>query len=294
MWGYDRLTKKDAPTLTEEEYEEEEASLEAYFDIDRSGTNGFIHVHTSALPTILYHYEDMLAEESESSSKGRHAPSQQAGLSEMLCVIGRLLLRKVLTCYQSSLEEEHIQQLLVRLLLSHFHAQTLERQAQLAADSLIEEDSKTAATATSKKKLKKDRKAKRAEGAEQGTDDSSHILWNEEQELQLLKQMGWDRYCPACEAATSTKGESVENGAGASQGSVASKADAARQLALEPLDPTDPSTLQMLELSEEVKREWMRLLSQKAQMLEERDRARAQVKQRFEDFVANNRAAVAW
>ena len=67
-------------------------------------------MHTSALPTILYHYEDTLAEESENSTRGRHAPTRQAGLSEMLCVVGRLLLRKVLTSYQSALEEEQNQQ----------------------------------------------------------------------------------------------------------------------------------------------------------------------------------------
>ena len=67
-------------------------------------------MHTSALPTILYHYEDTLAEESENSTRGRHAPTRQAGLSEMLCVVGRLLLRKVLTSYQTALEEEQNQQ----------------------------------------------------------------------------------------------------------------------------------------------------------------------------------------
>lgn len=163
-------------------------------------------MHSSALPTILYHYEDTLAEEAESSSKGRHAPTRQAGLSELLCVVGRLLLRKVrspcaprrrgqrtrarrargargharggvatqltralapprplsthapasaarhtvpvtlcpslrlkvLTSYQTSLEEEQNQQLLVRLVLSHFQAQTLERHAAQCAESLLE------------------------------------------------------------------------------------------------------------------------------------------------------------
>ena len=56
----------------------------------------------------------------------------------MLCVVGRLLLRKVLTSYQSSLEEEQNQQLLVRLVLSHFQAQALERQALHNMASLLE------------------------------------------------------------------------------------------------------------------------------------------------------------
>jgi len=127
-WAFDKLTKRDLPPVgTEAEQEAELASLQAYFDIEQS-KHGAICVHASALPTILYHYEDTLAEESENSSKGRHAPNRQAGLSEMLCVVGRLLLRKVLTSHQSSLEEEQNQQLLLRLVLSHFQAQTLERQ----------------------------------------------------------------------------------------------------------------------------------------------------------------------
>ena len=119
------------------EAEQELASLQAYFDVDQS-KEGCLCVHTTALPTILYHYEDTLAEESENNTKGRHAPTRQAGLSEMLCVVGRLLLRKVLTSYQSSLEEEQNQQLLVRLVLSHFQAQALERQALHNMASLLE------------------------------------------------------------------------------------------------------------------------------------------------------------
>jgi hypothetical protein len=120
MWAFEKLTKKDLPLVgTEAEQEAERASLQAYFNVDDC-KEGFICVHASALPTILYHYEDTLAEESENSAKGRHAPTRQAGLSELLCVVGRLLLRKVLTSYQSSLEEEQNQQLLVRLVLSYF------------------------------------------------------------------------------------------------------------------------------------------------------------------------------
>ena len=171
MWAYDKLTKKGAPpppaspaplgtstdvrpwiliftlgcshfrgregTPVGTEAEQELASLQAYFDVDES-KEGCICVHTTALPTILYHYEDTLAEESENNTKGRHAPTRQAGLSEMLCVVGRLLLRKVLTSYQSSLEEEQNQQLLVRLVLSHFQAQALERQALHNMASLLE------------------------------------------------------------------------------------------------------------------------------------------------------------
>ena len=95
MWAFDKLTKREQPPVgSEAEQEAELASLQAYFDVDHS-KEGHINVHASALPTILYHYEDTLAEESENSSKGRHAPTRQAGLSEMLCVVGRLLLRKV-------------------------------------------------------------------------------------------------------------------------------------------------------------------------------------------------------
>ena len=142
---------------TEAEQEAERASLQAYFHVDES-KDGHIIVHASALPTILYHYEDTLAEESENSTKGRHAPTRQAGLSELLCVVGRLLLRKVLTSYQSSLEEEQNQQLLVRLVLSYFQSQALlERQAAANMEMLLEEDSTPSKSAASKRKLKKDR-----------------------------------------------------------------------------------------------------------------------------------------
>ena len=106
------------------EAEQELASLQAYFVVDES-KEGCICVHTTALPTILYHYEDTLAEESENNTKGRHAPTRQAGLSEMLCVVGRLLLRKVLTSYQSSLEEEQNQQLQYSALIPLLQRQVL-------------------------------------------------------------------------------------------------------------------------------------------------------------------------
>ena len=186
------------------EAEQELASLQAYFDVDES-KEGCICVHTTALPTILYHYEDTLAEESENNTKGRHAPTRQAGLSEMLCVVGRLLLRKVLTSYQSSLEEEQNQQLLVRLVLSHFQAQALERQALHNMASLLEaggagptspcfvearmcgaedvrraqEDSTPNKGGASKRKLKKDRRAKRQELADEA--QSECVTWDEDQ-----------------------------------------------------------------------------------------------------------------
>ena len=169
---------------SEAEQEAERASLQAYFHVDDS-KDGHICVHASALPTILYHYEDTLAEESENSTKGRHAPTRQAGLSELLCVVGRLLLRKVLTSYQSSLEEEQNQQLLVRLVLSYFQAQALERQAAANMESLIEEDSTPSKSAASKRKLKKDRRLKRQEEAELADDAGNlvcgEVTWDEDQ-----------------------------------------------------------------------------------------------------------------
>ena len=47
-----------------------------------------------------------------------------------------------------------------------------------------------------------------------------------------------------------------------------------------------------LQLSEEVKREWMQLQTQKSKVLEERDAAREGVKQRFADFCVRNAGAV--
>ena len=200
---------------TESEQEAERQSLQAYFVFDDSREAvGHIAVHATALPTILvrifslfftndalasfpcahvdsarpapplqYHYEDTLAEESESSTKARHAPTRQAGLSELLCVVGRLLLRKVLTSYQSSIEEEQNQQLLVRLVLSFFQAQTLDRQAQQNMETLLEEDSQAptkSPAAASKRKLKKDRRLKRQELA--GSDPSAWgVAWDEDQ-----------------------------------------------------------------------------------------------------------------
>ena len=166
---------------TEAEQEAELASLQAYFHVDDS-RDGHICVHPSALPTILYHYEDTLAEESENSTKGRHAPTRQAGLSEMLCVVGRLLLRKVLTSYQSSLEEEQNQQLLVRLVLSFFQAQTLERLAQHNMESLLEEDNAPAKSgSSSKRKLKKDRRLKRQEETDAAEAAASWgVSWDED------------------------------------------------------------------------------------------------------------------
>ena len=97
----------------------------------------------------------------------------------MLCVVGRLLLRKVLTSYQSSLEEEQNQQLLVRLVLSFFQAQTLERQAQHNMESLLEEDNLPAKSGASKRKLKKDRRLKRQELADE-QQTSWGVTWDED------------------------------------------------------------------------------------------------------------------
>ena len=173
---------RDMPLVgTEAEQEAERASLQAYFHVDDS-KDGHICVHASALPTILYHYEDTLAEESENSTKGRHAPTRQAGLSELLCVVGRLLLRKVLTSYQSSLEEEQNQQLLVRLVLSYFQAQALERQAAANMESLLEEDSTPSKSGASKRKLKKDRRLKRQEQEiEDAAQIGGEVTWDEDQ-----------------------------------------------------------------------------------------------------------------
>jgi len=288
------------------EAEQELASLQAYFDVDES-KEGCICVHTTALPTILYHYEDTLAEESENNTKGRHAPTRQAGLSEMLCVVGRLLLRKVLTSYQSSLEEEQNQQLLVRLVLSHFQAQALERQALHNMASLLEEDSTQpkGGGGASKRKLKKDRRAKREELAAEA--QSEGVTWDEDQELVLLKQMGWS-ICVGAPSATGSGGgagagagavggqgdERVSNGSndGASgeyHDAAGSHSDASMVLHLE-LDDTgeEDSTLrEKLQLTPE---EWNAWEEQKEGLEEKRSRIRAMLKQRFEDWAVRPNA----
>jgi len=291
MWAFDKLTKKEQTGVgTEAEQEAELASLQAYFDVDKS-KEGSICVHASALPTILYHYEDTLAEESENSSKGRHAPTRQAGLSEMLCVVGRLLLRKVLTSYQTSLEEEQNQQLLVRLVLSYFlQAQTLEQAALVAQQSLLEEDSLPAKSAASKRKLKKDRRLKRQEAAE----GEGGVNWDEEQELTLLTKMGWSK-CEGCQGAASSAASRSSpekpSSDGAPSSSVladaagAARSDVASQLLIEPFESLDATGEKPLgvdqQLTAEEKLEWEQ---QKSELLAARERERAKLRQKFEKF----------
>lgn len=252
---------------TEAEQEVELSSLQAYFDLDAC-REGCICVHTSALPTILYHYEDTLAEEAESSAKGRHAPTRQAGLSEMLCVVGRLLLRKVLTSYQTSLEEEQNQQLLVRLVLSHFQAQTLERQAEECAHSLLEEDAGANGKA-SKRKLKKERQKKRQEAS--GVEEQS-VAWDEQQELALLSQMGWSKDDDDAWANSGSNRElELDGDAGVNRDSSL----------LQALDAMDTASI---ELTESEQREFHELAQHKGQLMEERRRMREALKQRFEEF----------
>ena len=271
---------------TEAEQEAELASLQAYFHVDDS-RDGHICVHPSALPTILYHYEDTLAEESENSTKGRHAPTRQAGLSEMLCVVGRLLLRKVLTSYQSSLEEEQNQQLLVRLVLSFFQAQALERQAQHNMESLLEEDStsKAAASGASKRKLKKDRRLQRQQEAVDEQQASWGVTWDEDHELLLLTQMEWSK-CMGSSAPSATGESSTSEPSAEGQDEASTTVDAAQQLHLEPLDPCDlaKATDESRERSQLSTEEWDVIEKKKGELLEKRQQIRDQLKQRFDEF----------
>jgi hypothetical protein len=261
------LRRESASVGTEAEQEVELSSLQAYFDLDAC-REGCICVHSSALPTILYHYEDTLAEEAESSAKGRHAPTRQAGLSEMLCVVGRLLLRKVLTTYQTSLEEEQNQQLLVRLVLSHFQAQTLERQAQECADSLLEEDAGANGKA-SKRKLKKERQKRRQEAS--GVEEPP-VAWDEQQELALLSKMGWSKDDEAVPENSGSNGELEGDGDPGADGDGS---------LLQALDAMDTASI---ELTESEQREFDELAQHKGQLMEERRRMREALKQRFEEF----------
>jgi len=298
MWAFEKLTKKDLPLVgTEAEQEAERASLQAYFHVDDS-KDGHICVHASALPTILYHYEDTLAEESENSTKGRHAPTRQAGLSELLCVVGRLLLRKVLTSYQSSLEEEQNQQLLVRLVLSYFQAQALERQAAANMESLLEEDtSAPSKSGASKRKLKKDRRLKRQEQEqeeleqepelEDAAQTGGEVTWDEDQELHLLTSMGWSKCIGSTLGGTSPTGASSEQAADDSPASPMDTSAAAAHLEVDvdasaggAAEAAEAARLK-LQLSVE---EWLAWEQKKEDLLEERQRIREQLKQRFEEF----------
>jgi len=289
MWAFDKLTRKDMPSVgTEAEQEAERASLQAYFHVEDS-KDGHICVHASALPTILYHYEDTLAEESENSTKGRHAPTRQAGLSELLCVVGRLLLRKVLTSYQSSLEEEQNQQLLVRLVLSYFQAQALERQAAANMESLLEEDSTPSKSGASKRKLKKDRRLKRQEAEAEGQLHGGEVTWDEDQELSLLTEMGWSKCMGStctCAASASAPSESpaaddgsAPNGASV-DAAVALHLDASAALG-EPGAEAAEAVRLKLQMGED---EWVAWEQRKEAVMAERQRIREQLKQRFDEF----------
>ena len=140
-------------------------------------------------------------------------------------MVGRLLLRKVLTSYQSSLEEEQNQQLLVRLVLSYFQAQALERQGHTIMASLLEEDASKEAKASgaSKRKLKRDRQKERAKAmAENAEEEIQEVPWEESQELSLLRQMGWEKVAletPPGGLGVSGRGEDERVG-GARRGSL--------------------------------------------------------------------------
>lgn len=276
-------------------------------------------MHPTALPTILYHYEDTLAEEAESSAKGRHAPTRQAGLSELLCVVGRLLLRKVLTSYQTSLEEEQNQQLLVRLVLSHFQAQTLERQARQCADSLLEEvlEEDAGSGKASKRKLKKERQKKSRQGVSGGEGaEEQQVAWDEQQEGisggegAEEQQVAWDEQQEVVSGGEGAEEQQVawdeqQELALLSQmgwhrnGEVAGRDGGVRGhsnhvelvdrcsngegrdvgLALA-LDALDTG----MELTESEQQEFLELAQHKGQLMEERRRMREALKQRFEEF----------
>ena len=179
----------------------------------------------------------------------------------------------MLTSYQSSLEEEQNQQLLVRLVLSHFQAQSLERQAQHNMESLLEEDAAVPKNGgASKRKLKKDRRLKRQELA-----DEQSAPWDEEQELMLLTQMGWNQAtgssCAACSGGESSAPGSEPGQPTSSTGAIS------ETLSLEPLEPGDPGNKDGL--TEEELLEWE---TQKSEVLEKRQGLRSELKQRFEQF----------
>ncbi len=176
----------------------------------------------------------------------------------------------MLTSYQTSVEEQQNQQLLVRLVLSHFQAQTLERQAQQCADSLLEEDSGGGGKA-SKRKLKKERQKKRQEAEHV----EEHVAWDERQELALLSQMGWSSNGGGGAVAN---GGSSADAAESSPGSNGGDVDLYRALAMDSLETSS------VELTESELREFDELAQHKGQLMEERLRMREALKQRFEEF----------
>lgn len=151
-------------------------------------------------------------------------------------------------------------------------------------ESLIEEDSTPSKSGASKRKLKKDRRLKRQEAEmESEMNAPGEVTWDEDQELSLLTQMGWSK------CAGSTCGNaSIGKEDGREDGGAASPVDAAVQLALDAsasgADAEEEARLK-LQLSAQ---EWEAWEQKKEDLLEERQRMREQLKQRFEEFCERN------
>ena len=146
-------------------------------------------------------------------------------------------------------------------------------------ESLLEEDSSLPSkSGASKRKLKKDRRLKRQEQElEDEKQTGGEVTWDEDQELSLLTQMGWavcmGSSCSACASAE----QSVDD-------SPSSPVEPSAQLQMEVADLGAEEAEQArlkLQLSVE---EWSNWEQQKDDLLEERQRMREQLKQRFEEF----------
>ena len=186
----------------------------------------------------------------------------------------------------------------------------LERAALANMESLLEADSTVTANkaagsaaasaaegdrAASKRKLKKDRqKLKKEQGQQEAGEpedacpNGGEVTWDEDQELHLLTQMGWSQCMGSTGAAGAVAGaaggtggtcESCEESAAAAAHELAS---AASQLEVE-VDSTDAVEAARLKLQLSAE-EWTQWEQRKAGLLEERQRMREQLKQRFEEF----------
>ena len=197
----------------------------------------------------------------------------------------------------------------MRLVLSYFQSQALERQALTNMASLLEEDASKEAKASgaSKRKLKKDRQKERAKSmAENAEEEIQEVPWEESQELSLLRQMGWEKValetqggtiCGSCgptdAASAGADGGAAAGGAAAAASSAGADAaggsvDAAASDAAAEADAAELRTklqLQEEELNDDdLEQAKADMLAAKAGLLEERERMREALKAKFDAY----------
>ena len=199
----------------------------------------------------------------------------------------------------------------MRLVLSYFQSQALERQALTNMASLLEEDASKEAKASgaSKRKLKKDRQKERAKSmAENAEEEIQEVPWEESQELSLLRQMGWEKVAletqggticgscgppptpppPAPTAAPRRRAGGAAAASSAGADAAGGSVDAAASDAAAEADAAELRTklqLQEEELNDDdLEQAKADMLAAKAGLLEERERMREALKAKFDAY----------